>query len=635
VNRPVPTRAMREHPDIDQLKRQAKELLERYLSGDPQAAAEVGAHYHDADPSTFSLHHAQLVLARSYGFLSWPKLKAYVDGVTAKTFKDAVRKGDLERVRDMLRLRPELVNQKLSGIDDRALHHAVIERQREMVRLLLEHGADALAGMHLASISENYPNALDLAEERGYSEIVTLLRENGQVPPEEKFERPVPDDALFEAFQRGDESAMIACLEQHLEGQPEVINLRAKDGMTVLHGAAAFLLQRVVVWLLDHGADINAAAGHGDTPLDIVGGRGLGKGWSKTGVPEAGETAMMELLLARGAKRTPRWAVATGDAAWLRARHAEGTLGNPIYWHEGLLSLAVRYERPSILTLLLELGFDPDERRRLDLEPAQDSWGQPLRNCAQWAKLEMAEILLAHGADPNGHIYAGGTPLSVAYETKNTTMIELLERHGGYLDAEFVGSLGLMDRARLMLADEAAGCLAPQALAPGAQGEPVAEHLITFGLRSLEMLQLALPRIDRARNDPWWAGKLRQAWGFADLSCLRLVLERCDVQACAPTTLHELAGPWPRSVHYDPEDRLAKATLLLDAGARLNVRDEWSKSTPLGCACRYGRVELVKLFLERGADAVEADAEPWATPRAWAERADREDILALLQSHGG
>jgi ankyrin repeat protein len=620
---------MREHPDIDQLKRQAKELLERYLSGDPQATIEVSAHYHDADPSTFALHHAQLVLARSYGFQSWPKLKAYVDGATAKTLRDAVRKGDLERVREMLKLRPELVNQKLSGIDDRALHHAVIERRPEMVRLLLEHGADPYAGMHLYSILENYPNAMDLAEERGYTEILALLREKEEPPPEQKFERPVEDAALFEAFQRGDEPAMIAALEQH----SEVINMRGKDGMTALHGAAAFLLERVVVWLLDHNADLNTVDRAGHTPLDIVGGRGLGKGWNKTGTLESSERAMMELLLSRGARRTPRWAVATGDAAWLRARHSEGRLGNPVYWNEGLLSLAVRYEQPEILSLLLELGFDPDERRRLDLEPAEDTWGQPLRNCVLWGKFEMAELLLANGADPNARIYAAGSPLWLAYEAKNTAMIELLERHGGYLDAEFIGSLGLMDRAKLMLADEAAGRLSPQALPPTAQGEPVAEHLIS--LRSVEMLQLALPRITRSRDDPWWADKWRGAWAFAEPACLRLLLECCDVHACAPTSLHELAGLWPRSVRYDPEDRRAKAALLLDAGARLDVRDEWNKSTPLGWACRYGRVELVKLFLERGADPIEADAEPWATPRAWAERTDREDILSLLRSHGG
>ena len=32
--------------------------------------------------------------------------------------------------------------------------------------------------------------------------------------------------------------------------------------------------------------------------------------------------------------------------------------------------------------LLLDLGFDPDERQRVDLEPAAYTWGQPLRHCA-------------------------------------------------------------------------------------------------------------------------------------------------------------------------------------------------------------------------------------------------------------
>jgi ankyrin repeat protein len=66
------------------------------------------------------------------------------------------------------------------------------------------------------------------------------------------------------------------------------------------------------------------------------------------------------------------------------------------------------------------------------------------------------------------------------------------------------------------------------------------------------------------------------------------------------------------------EDRVRIATMLLDAGARLDVREDLLESTPLGWACRWGRVELVRLLLDRGADPVEADAKPWATPRAWA-----------------
>ena len=79
-----------------------------------------------------------------------------------------------------------------------------------------------------------------------------------------------------------------------------------------------------------------------------------------------------------------------------------------------------------------------------------------------------------------------------------------------------------------------------------------------------------------------------------------------------------------------PEERLAFATHLIDAGARLDIRDHVLKSTPLGWACRWGRVELVKLFRERGADPVEADAEPWATPKAWAEKMGRPEIVATL-----
>ena len=52
---------MREHPDLDQLKRQAKELLEAFTAGEPDAVAEVEAHYHGADPPNFALHTAQLV----------------------------------------------------------------------------------------------------------------------------------------------------------------------------------------------------------------------------------------------------------------------------------------------------------------------------------------------------------------------------------------------------------------------------------------------------------------------------------------------------------------------------------------------------------------------------------------------
>jgi ankyrin repeat protein len=116
------------------------------------------------------------------------------------------------------------------------------------------------------------------------------------------------------------------------------------------------------------------------------------------------------------------------------------------------------------------------------------------------------------------------------------------------------------------------------------------------------------------------------------LKCFQLMVDRAGADAPGPsgrTILHDICAGWPRKTST-AEERIALATILLDAGARLDRRDDLLKSTPLGWASRWGRTELVTLFLERGADRVEADAEPWATPRAWAEKMNHLSVLAAL-----
>ena len=145
-----PARAMRENPDIDQLRRQARELLEAYRAQASDAVIEVSAHHRTATPDTFALHDAQFVLARSYGFESWPKLKAAVDGVTTTRLHEVVQKGDLGAARALLARRPEIVDLLPggpSGFEIRALHIAVMQRDVEMTRLLLEAGADTRGGI--------------------------------------------------------------------------------------------------------------------------------------------------------------------------------------------------------------------------------------------------------------------------------------------------------------------------------------------------------------------------------------------------------------------------------------------------------------------------------------------------------
>jgi len=61
-------------PNIDQLRRQARELLRAAADGEPGALARVRAF-----SERVSLSAAQLAVAREYGFASWPALHAEVE----------------------------------------------------------------------------------------------------------------------------------------------------------------------------------------------------------------------------------------------------------------------------------------------------------------------------------------------------------------------------------------------------------------------------------------------------------------------------------------------------------------------------------------------------------------------------
>jgi ankyrin repeat protein len=631
----LPTRTLRDKPDLAQLKRQAKELLQAFTAGRTDAAAEVHAHYQGASPASFALHDAQLVLARSYGFDSWPRLKAFVDGVTVRGLCDAVRAGDVDGVRAMLAARPELVHLDVAEDDEhRALHHAVLQRRPELVRMLMQHGADARKGIwpHRDATSP-----LTIATERGYADIVAIIRDE-----ERRHSRvsataadtPVPA-SLLDAFQRGDEDAMIASLDVH----PSLIHTPdAHGGMTALHWASANLWDRLGAWLIDRGADVSARDTAGWTPLDLVGCT------CDSPSPDRSRliTRVAGLLLGRGAERTARWAITTGDADWLRTRHLEGALTG----QRRLLTHAVKRARPEMLALLLDLGLDPDERERVDgLEEVVYSWGEPLRQCAIAGQTAMAEMLLKRGASANTNVYAASTAMYEAYARNDRAMVDLLERHGGFVDAGTAGYLGLADRVRTLFADETAGRLPEGAVPPASPGSTVAQELLfsAAATGNVDLVEMALGHLDWPRGDARWHWRLMQPLGSHPeaerdryLTCFRMILERSGVDLpyrFGRTLLHDVAASWPRSAPMGPEERIGFATILLDAGARLGARDELLLSTPLGWACRWGRAELVTLLLERGADSIEVDAEPWATPLAWAEKMKHGAVLSLLREH--
>src|SRR5688572_3744875 len=77
-------------PNLEQLKNQAKDLLKLHKSGDPDAIKRIKeSHPHQSNAfeseirtAKFSLSDAQFVVAREYGFPSWPKLNQHVEELT-------------------------------------------------------------------------------------------------------------------------------------------------------------------------------------------------------------------------------------------------------------------------------------------------------------------------------------------------------------------------------------------------------------------------------------------------------------------------------------------------------------------------------------------------------------------------
>lgn len=535
-----------------------------------------------------------------------------------------VRADDLSEVRRVLEAAPELADMTVSyGDEHRPIHFAVMNRSPEMVRLLMRHGAGARKGIHPY---RDATTALTMARERAYGDIVAVIEEE-----EQRRGTGIPacvQDDLMEAIRQGDDTRALAMLE----ADPSLVRAANRDGWTPLHVAAAVLNPRLVNWLIDHGADVNRQGKQSLTPLDVAGRRSEEGGFAEGFANVAG------MLRAHGAQLNARSAVALGEADWLRARHSEGTLVNPIEWScGGLIAVAVRHDRADILSLLLDFGLDSDERViSTDSQDGATSQGFPLWHCAEHGKYELAEILLKRGANPNACVDSSGTPVFSAFSHRQWRIVDLLRRYGGVVPADTAAIYRQTDLVRQMIALEDHGALPQGTVSPG---RTLAEDLLDFANSggAPEVVAMALQRIDWPRDDkrwffflarsldfwnhiPWLSGAHQDLDRTTYFQCFRLVLERCDpnlIGSFGRTIMHEVAAAGD---HVTDEELESFATAALDAGAPLDRRDELLNSTPLGWACRWGRASLVKLLLARGADPIEADAEPWARPQAWAAR---------------
>jgi ankyrin repeat protein len=236
-------------PSIEHLKNQAKALLRAYRNKEPDAVARFGflSLKSGARPT---LADAQRLVAREYGFASWPKLKAHVAKLAPQAnpvqlIKEAFEANDAEGLRRLLSRHPhlkEFVNQPICPFDSPPINWV---RSREMLDLLLDAGADINAKSRwwaggFGILDSVEPSLASYAIERGA--VIT------------------PHAAA--------RLAMLDRLRDLISADPALVDARGGDGQTPLHFASTVEIAR---FLLENGADIDAQdIDHESTPAQYM-----------------------------------------------------------------------------------------------------------------------------------------------------------------------------------------------------------------------------------------------------------------------------------------------------------------------------------------------------------------------------
>jgi len=385
------------HPNLDQYKKQAKDLLRAFQEEDSKAIERIRQfHPRGGELSQPKLADAQLVLAREHSFASWLKFSKCVRelGEAHSPFSrferavDAVIHGDADALRKMLQQRPELVR---------------VRSPREHQSMLLHY------------VSANGVEDYRQKTPRNAVEIATILLDAGaQV------------DAVADSYGKGTTLGLTA---------------------TSIHPLRTGVLIPLLELLLIRGASVDGAPG-GWNPVNacLANGRKLGAEFL------ASRGAKLDLEGAAGVGRLDLVKSFFQENRSLKANANRKQMESGFIW-------ACEYGRAEVADFLLEMGVDKQVYRQFKLTglhwaaasgdvhtvkallrhkvplEAKNVWGGTPLGAAIWAGTE---------SDPNDPVWpkadwvpivelllqAGADVKAVEYPTGHARIDEVLRRHG-------------------------------------------------------------------------------------------------------------------------------------------------------------------------------------------------------------
>jgi ankyrin repeat protein len=242
-------------------------------------------------------------------------------------------------------------------------------------------------------------------------------------------------------------------------------------------------------------------------------------------------------------------------------------------------------------------------KRLLNKDPSlvrcQYAYRTPLYFAVRENQVEVARFLLEHGADQLG-LAVNDSLLAITHDR-------------GYGDME-----------KLLLANLA-----------GVQGASTKGNAVAAAIRERNREKVrglldAAPELlqvgDERSNQPiHWAVMTRQIDLIDDLVARGANINAQRFDGARP--IHLANGNY----HYRGWRDVPKDTPATPAEVLAHLI---ARSTPLGWAAKFGKIEMVELLLGRGAQPNLPDDPPWATPLAWANRRGHAAVAELLKQHG-